>query len=114
MPPVEPPRHRAPELEPLDHYLDYLVMERVAELTEKVFRRDPEVQRIRHGFGNFLQVVENLIPSPEGAAVLGALHENSARMESRLQELAYRQGLEDGVKLNGILRQRDRDSPDSR
>ncbi len=27
--------------------------ERVAELIEKVFRQDPEVQRIRHGFGIF-------------------------------------------------------------
>ncbi len=107
----EPPLTPAPELESLDHYLDYLVMERVAELAEKVIGRDPELQKTRSEFGKFLAVLENLLPSPGGAAVLNAINETAAIMEHRLQEIVYRRGLEDGVELVGILRKReDRDT----
>jgi hypothetical protein len=97
------PVPRDPELDRLDQYLEYLVMERVAEYTEKVTGHDPEVQKIRAQFDEFLAILRNLLPTPAGETVLRAIDETSAHIETRLQELAYKRGLLDGVELTGIL-----------
>ncbi len=92
-----------PELARIDQYLDYLVMERVAEYTEKVTGHDPEVQRIRADYDKFLAILSNLLTIPGGDTVLKAIDETCAHIETRLQELAYKRGLLDGVELAGIL-----------
>jgi hypothetical protein len=92
-----------PELEPMTHYLDYLVMERVAEFGDKILTNDPEFQMTRAEMDKFLKILENMLPNPGGAVVLTAINETASVMATRCQELIYRRGLEDGAELIRIL-----------
>ncbi len=92
-----------PELESISYYLDYLILERVAEFSDKILPNDPQLQENRAEMENFLNLLENLLPAPGGPAVLNAINETSSAMITRCQELIYRRGLEDGAELIRIL-----------
>jgi hypothetical protein len=87
----------------MTHYLDYLVMERVAEFSDKILPKDPQLQKNRAEMAKFLKLLENLLPDPGGAVVLNAINETALVMTTCCQELIYRQGLEDGAELIRIL-----------
>ncbi len=95
--------HPQPELEPITNYLDYLVMERVAEFSYKILPNDPQLQKNRTEMDNFLKLLENILPAPGGPAVLNAINETASVMTDRCQELIYRRGLEDGAELIRLL-----------
>ena len=119
--PSQLPQPETP-LEPLANYLDYLVMERVAEFSYKILPTDPQLQKNRAEMESFLKLLENLLPAPGGPAVLNAINETTSAMTTRCQELIYRRGLEDGAELIRILtrsareqeqkQKRDQDSQD--
>jgi hypothetical protein len=92
-----------PELEPISYYLDYLILERVAEFSDKILPNDPQLQENRAEMDQYLNLLENLLPAPGGPAVLNAINETTSAMTIRCQELIYRRGLEDGAELIRIL-----------
>ena len=47
-----------PELEPITNYLDYLILERVAEFSDKILPNDPQLQENRAEMNNFLNLLE--------------------------------------------------------
>jgi hypothetical protein len=47
-----------PELEPITNYLDYLVMERVAEFSAKILPSAPQLQKNRAEMDRFLKLLE--------------------------------------------------------
>ena len=100
---AQPDQSPQPELEPITNYLDYLVMERVAEFSAKILPSDPQLQKNRAEMDNFLKLLENILPAPGGPAVLNAINETASVMTERCQELIYRRGLEDGAELIRIL-----------
>jgi hypothetical protein len=103
-----------PELEPMTNYLDYLVMERVAEFGYKILPNDPQFQTTRAEMDNFLKLLENILPAPGGPAVLNAINETASVMTTRSQELIYRRGLEDGAQLIRLLTKREREQKQDR
>jgi hypothetical protein len=98
-----------PELEPMAHYLDYLVMERVAEFSDKILTNDPQFQTTRAEMDKFLKILENMLPAPGSAVVLTAINETASVLATRCQELIYRRGLEDGAELIRILTKQKRE-----
>ncbi len=98
-----------PALEPMTYYLDYLVMERVAEFSDKILTNDPQFQTTRAEMDKFLKILENMLPAPGSAVVLTAINETASVMATRCQELIYRRGLEDGAELIRILTKRERE-----
>ena len=95
--------HSQPDLEPMTNYLDYLVMERVAEFSAKILPSDPQLQKNRAEMDNFLKILGNMLPAPSSAVVLSAINETALVMATCCQELIYRRGLEDGAELIRIL-----------
>ena len=95
-----------PELEPISYYLDYLILERVAEFSDKILPNDPQLQENRAEMNNFLKLLETILPTPGGPAVLNAINETASAMTIRCQELIYRRGLEDGAELIRLLTKR--------
>ncbi len=92
-----------PELEPMAYYLDYLVMERVAEFSDKILTNAPQFQTTRAEMDKFLKNLENMLPAPGSALVLTAINETASVLAIRCQELIYRRGLEDGAELIRLL-----------
>jgi hypothetical protein len=54
--PSQLPQPETP-LEPLANYLDYLVMERVAEFSAKILPTDPQLQKNRAEMESFLKAL---------------------------------------------------------
>ncbi len=106
--------HPPPDLEPMTYYLDYLVMERVAEFSAKILPRDPQLQENRAAMDNFLKILGNMLPAPSSAVVLSAINETALVMATCSQELIYRRGLEDGAELIRILTKRERERKQDR
>ena len=88
-----------PDLVEITEYLDYLVMERVAELAAKVVRNDPECQQLQTRLESCYQVIRDQVAEPVRRVLIEEFQEAIAQLEGRGQELAYRQGLRDGKAL---------------
>jgi hypothetical protein len=114
MPPTAPNSHPHPAPEPgrPDQTLGDLIAQRVAAYTLKISGPDPEIQSIRADYHKFLAILANLLPDPDGTAILNAIDASSCHLETKLQQLTYRRGLLDGVELAALLaeRKRERDS----
>ena len=106
--------HPQPKLEPMTYYLDYLVMERVAEFSDKILTNDSQFQTTRAEMDKFLKILENMLPAPGSAVVLTAINETASVLATRCQELIYRRGLEDGAQLIRLLTKREREQKQDR
>jgi hypothetical protein len=49
--------HPQSDLEPMTYYLDYMVMERVAEFSDKILPSDPQLRKNRAEMDNFLKAL---------------------------------------------------------
>lgn len=87
----------------LEEYLAYLIDERVAELWAEGLRRDPEYQRLRKQFDDFMNDLLALLPKEGSKPVLEAIRETVGVLEKAGGAVLYRQGFKDGAGLARML-----------